>query len=165
MKTSITEGDFGREMLLRIRELEQRSEIKLSRPEKIVLAEIGTIEQVLSILLDSPITVTVKKQTEKRNVIERRVVLGTETGSDIIHATTQVTTKGLPDKVVDDIRRRRLGIGTIITKHGLETFRRVVEVGYDSKKKMLYRVYEILYMGEPKFRIREELGRNRLPRR
>lgn len=157
MKVSVVEGDFGKEMLLRLKQLEKRSKIKLNKSQKIVIAEIGTVEQVLSILLDSPITVKVKKQVIKNGVIEREVLLRKEgSKDDLIHAVTQINTDGLPNDVIADIKSGKLGIGTIISKYGLETFRRIVEVGYDPKKRIVYRIYEILYGGEPKFRIREE---------
>ncbi len=157
MRVSVVEGDFGREMLLRLKQLEKRSKIKLNKSQKVVIAEIGTVEQVLSILLDSPITVKVKKQVIKNGVIEREVLLRKEGSKDeLIHAVTEIHTDGLPNDVIADIKSGKLGIGTIISKYGLETFRRIVEVGYDPRKRTVYRIYEILYRGEPKFRIREE---------
>ena len=154
MKVSV-EGDFGREMLLQLQELEKRSNIKFKKSHKILLAEIGTVEQVLSILLDSPVTVEVKKQVVNNYKIEREVILRAK-GSDLIHATTEMDVRAMPSGVVADIKEGKLGIGTIITKHKLETFRRIVEVGYDTTRDVVYRVYEILYGAEPKFRIREE---------
>jgi chorismate-pyruvate lyase len=157
MKVSIVEGDFGKEMLLQLKELEKRSDIKLKKSHKILLAEIGTVEQVLSILLDSPVAVEVKKQVVKDYKIEREVVLRVK-GDDLIHAITEVDVRAMPSGVVADIKEGKAGIGTIITKHKLETFRRIVEVGYDSTRNIVYRVYEILYGAEPKFRIREEFN-------
>lgn len=154
MKVSV-EGDFGREMLLQLQELEKRSNIKLKKSHKILLSEIGTVEQVLSILLDSPVTVEVKKQVVNNYKIEREVVLRAK-GNDLIHAITEIDVRAMPSGVVADIKEGKLGIGTIITKHQLETFRRIVEVGYDTTRNVVYRVYEILYGAEPKFRIREE---------
>lgn len=155
MKVSIAEGDFGREMLLQLQELEKQSDIKLKKSHKILLAEIGTVEQVLSILLDAPVAVEVKKQVVKNYKIEREVVLRVE-GDDLIHAVTEIDVRALPSGVVADIKEGKLGIGTILAKHKLETFRRIIEVGYDSTRNIVYRVYEILYGAEPKFRIREE---------
>jgi len=157
MKVSIAEGDFGKEMLLQLKELEKRSNIQLKRTHKILLSEIGTVEQVLSILLDSPVTVEVKKQVVKDYKIEREVVLRAK-GDDLIHAITEVDVRAMPSGIVADIKEGKLGIGTIMTKHRLETFRRIVEVGYDSTRNIVYRVYEILYGAEPKFRIREEFN-------
>ncbi len=160
MKVSI-EGDFGKEMLLQLQELEKQSNIKLTESHKILLAEIGTVEQILSILLDSPVTVEVKKQVVNNYKIEREVVLRAK-NNDLIHATTEIDVRAMPSGVVADIKEGKLGIGTIITKHKLETFRRIVEVGYDSTRNIVYRVYEILYGAEPKFRIREEFYLDRI---
>ena len=157
MKVSISEGDFGKEMLLQLQELEKRSNIKLKKSHKILLAEIGTVEQVLSVLLDEPVTVEVKKQVVNNYKIEREVVLRAK-GDDLVYATTEVDVRAMPSGVVADSKEGKLGIGTIITKHNLETFRRIVEVGYDSTRSIVYRVYEILYGAEPKFRIREEFN-------
>jgi chorismate-pyruvate lyase len=154
MKVSI-EGDFGREILLQLQKLEKQSGIKLRKSHKILLAEIGTVEQVLSILIDSPVTVEVKKQVVKDYKIEREVVLRAN-NEDLIRATTEIDVRAMPSGVVADVKEGKLGIGTIIGKHKLETFRRIVEVGYDSSSNIVYRVYEILYGAEPKFRIREE---------
>lgn len=159
MKVSISSGDFGREMLLQIQELEKSSGIKLSKQQKIIIAEIGTVEQVLSILLDSPISVKVKKNVANDGIIEREVVLTREGSADIlIHAIALIKTDGLPSNVLKDIRAGNMGIGTIINRYGLETFRKVVEVGYDSERETVYRRYEILYGGEVRFRIKEEFS-------
>lgn len=156
MKVSI-EGDFGRQMLLQLQELEKKSNIKLRKSHKILLAEIGTVEQVLSILLDAPVTVEVKRQEVKDYKIEREIVLRAN-NEDLVYATTEIDVRAMPSGVVADIKEQKLGIGTIIMKHKLETFRRIVEVGYDSTRNTVYRVYEILYGAEPKFRIKEEFN-------
>ena len=61
MKVSV-EGDFGKEVLFQLQELEKKANIKLKNSHKILLVEIGTVEQILSVLFDSPVTVEVKKQ-------------------------------------------------------------------------------------------------------
>lgn len=156
MKVSI-EGDFGREMLLQLQQLEKQSNIKLKKSHKILLSEIGTVEQVLSILLDAPVRVEVRRQEIKDYKIEREVVLRANE-QDLIRAITEIDVRAMPSGVVADIKEGKLGIGTILIKHKLETFRRIVEVGYDSTRNIVYRVYEILYGAEPKFRIREEFN-------
>jgi chorismate-pyruvate lyase len=140
-----------------LQELEKQSGIKLKKSHKILLAEIGTVEQVLSILIDSPVTVEVKRQVVKDYKIEREVVLRAN-NEDLIRATTEIDVRAMPSGMVADVKEGKLGIGTIIAKHKLETFRRIVEVGYDSSSNIVYRVYEILYGAEPKFRIREEFN-------
>lgn len=156
MRISI-EGDFGREMLLQLQELEKQSNIKLKKSHKILLSEIGTVEQVLSIVLDAPVKVEVRRQEIRDYKIEREVVLRANE-QDLIRAITEIDVRAMPSGVVADIKEGKLGIGTILIKHKLETFRRIVEVGYDSTRNIVYRVYEILYGAEPKFRIHEEFN-------
>jgi len=160
MKVSI-EGDFGREMLLRLQELEKQSNIKLKKSHKILLAEIGTVEQVLSIIVDAPVTVEVKRQVVNNYKIEREVILRAK-GNDLVRAITEIDVRAMPSGVVADIKEGKMGIGTILVKHKLETFRRIVEIGYDSTCNIVYRVYEILYGAEPRFRIREEFDLARI---
>ncbi|MEM4321043.1 MAG: hypothetical protein QW475_04300, partial [Candidatus Nitrosocaldus sp.] len=73
VSVKVSEGEFGSTMLRALRRLEERSEIKLSRVEKLLLAEVGTVEQLLSILIDEPVSVCVLEQEEdsKSNIIER----------------------------------------------------------------------------------------------
>jgi chorismate-pyruvate lyase len=160
MKVSI-EGDFGREMLLRLQELEKQSNIKLKKSHKILLAEIGTLEQVLSIIVDAPVTVEVKRQIINNYKIEREVILRAK-GNDLVRAITEIDVRAMPSGVVADIKEGKMGIGTILMNHKLETFRRIVEIGYDSTRNIVYRVYEILYGAEPRFRIKEEFDLARI---
>ncbi|MBE43965.1 MAG: DUF98 domain-containing protein [Thaumarchaeota archaeon] len=154
MKVSV-EGDFGKEVLFQLQELEKKANIKLKNSHKILLVEIGTVEQILSVLFDSPVTVEVKKQVINDYKIEREVILRVN-NKDLVHATTEIDVRTIPSGVVADIKEGKLGIGTIIANHKLETFRMIVEVGYDSTRNIMYRVYEILYGAEPRFRISEE---------
>ncbi|MFL6403687.1 MAG: hypothetical protein ACJ71M_09450, partial [Nitrososphaeraceae archaeon] len=63
---SISTEDFGIYMLQRISDLENTSHIKLSLFEKILLAETGTVEQVLTILTNSEVAIKILKQKECR---------------------------------------------------------------------------------------------------
>ncbi|MEM0446024.1 MAG: chorismate pyruvate-lyase family protein [Candidatus Nitrosocaldus sp.] len=170
VSVKVSEGEFGSTMLRALRRLEERSEIKLSRVEKLLLAEVGTVEQLLSILIDEPVSVCVLKQEEdsKSNIIERRVNIR-NADSILMSAESRIRTDVLPEAVVDDIRARKLGIGSIILKHRLETFRRIVEIGccyssdesrYSSSKdrdaSTVYRLYSIVHAGVEAFMIREE---------
>ena len=62
-----------RSMIEVISDLENKSNHKLHLFEKILLAETGTVEQVLSILTNSEIIVKILKQKESYQLIEREV--------------------------------------------------------------------------------------------
>ena len=66
----IDTNDFGINMLQRICDLESISHIKLGFFEKILLAETGTLEQVLTILTNSEVDVKILKQKEYHKSIK-----------------------------------------------------------------------------------------------
>lgn len=146
--------DFGASALKRINDLERKG-ATLTVAQKILLAETGTVEQVLSILTGSPVSVKVTRQAEKKGIMEREVVLTSESGEALIRARSRVYCRNLPQDVVAMIRRKKAGIGTAIFAARLETFRRITKMGM--KDGVPYRTYMIFYRGKTAFEIREEV--------
>ena len=154
--------DIGFDILSRIKELEGLTGVRLNTAEKILLAEIGTVEQILSIMVDANVKIRVIRQVEyKDGVIEREVSISCD-DEPIIIARSRIDANLLPKDVVDDIRGKRLSLGKIIHKHSLETYRRIVEIGYDYASDILYRVYDIIYNDKRAISIKEEIIRSRL---
>jgi chorismate-pyruvate lyase len=155
--TILKKGDFGSLMLQRIAELEAKSGIRLGLAQKALLAETGTVEQVLSILTNSTVRVKVVEQKENATTIIRRSIITNNVGKVLIKARSRIFKRNLPAKVVSQIKRKEYGIGTIIGITGLETFRRIVEVGYDPASRSVFRKYQIICRKKVAFEIREEL--------
>lgn len=155
--TVLKKGDFGSFMLQEISELERRYGIRLKLAQKILLAETGTIEQVLSILTSSSVRVNVVEQRENAKTISRKSVLVNEADKVLIRAHSKVFVCNLPEKIARQIKQRQLGIGTIIASSHLETFRKIIEVGYDPVNRWVFRRYQIIYRKKVAFEIREEL--------
>lgn len=151
-------GDFGSMMLQKISQLESRSGVKLGFAQKILLAETGTVEQVLSILTGSVVRVKVVQQKENARTITREsLITSKDTGKALIRAHSKIFSSCLPPKVLSQIKQKQSGIGTIIYAFGLETFRKITEVGYDPKSRSAFRKYQIIYRGKVAFVIKEEL--------
>jgi chorismate-pyruvate lyase len=153
----LKKGDFGSFMLQNIFELERRSGIKLGLAQKTLLAETGTIEQVLSILTGSAVRVNIVEQRENEKTISRRSVILNDAGRVLIRAHSKIFVCNLPGKIARQIRQKQLGIGTIIANSHLETFRKIIEVGYDPVNRLIFRRYQIIYRKKVAFEIREEL--------
>jgi len=154
--------DIGFDILSRIKELEGLTGVRLNTAEKILLAEIGTVEQILSIMVDANVKIRVIRQVEyKDGVIEREVSISCD-DEPIIIARSRIDANLLPKDVADDIKGKRLSLGKIIHKHSLETYRRIVEIGYDHASDILYRVYDIIYNDKRAISIKEEIIRSRL---
>ena len=153
---SIDIEDFGSHMLEIISELENKLNVKLDLFEKILLAETGTIEQVLSILTNSEIVVKILKQKESRELIKREVkIINKKTGKKLVYARSNIISSNLPKEIIRQIRRKDVGIGSIITTSELETFRKILRIGYNSKTKSVFRIYQIIYKGKVGFEIKE----------
>ena len=147
--------DFGTSVLQKIQELEKKG-AALSTAQKILLAETGTVEQVLSILTGSPVRVKVTSQSEEKGVIKREVILMSESGEPLIRARSRIYCRNLPPAIVEKIRRKKAGIGTVIFADGLETFRRITKMGV-SMGGVPYRAYRVSHQGKVAFEIREEV--------
>jgi chorismate-pyruvate lyase len=153
----LKKDDLGSFMLQNIVELERRSGIKLGLAQKTLLAETGTIEQILSVLTGAAVRVNIVKQRENKQIICRDAVLVNDAGKVLIRAHSKIFLYNLPQKIAYKIRRKQLGIGTIIANSSLETFRKITEVGYDPLNRRVFRRYRIIYRKKVAFEIKEEL--------
>jgi chorismate-pyruvate lyase len=152
----LRKDNSGNLMLKNISEFERRSGIKLGLAQKTLLAETGITEQTLSILTGSIIRVNILEQRENMNTICRKSVLLNDSERVLIRAHSRIFVCNLPRKITCEVRQRRLGIGTIITNSQLETFRKIIEFGYDSANKSIFRRYQIIYKKKVAFEIKEE---------
>jgi chorismate-pyruvate lyase len=153
----LKKGEFGTFMLQKIAELEARYAIKLGMAQKVLLAETGTVEQVLSILTNSTTRVKVVEHQENARTIIRQSIIMNDAEKVLIKAYSKVFKRNLPARVVSQIKRKEAGIGTIIATTGLETFRKIVEVGYDPASRSVFREYQIICRKKVAIEIREEL--------
>jgi chorismate-pyruvate lyase len=153
----LKKGDLGSLMLQNISELERRSGIKLELAQKTLLAETGTIEQVLSILTGAAVRVNIVEQRENKKIISRDSILLNDADKVLIRAHSKIFVYNLPRKIASQIRQKQLGIGTILANSHLETFRKIIEVGYDPVNRSVFRKYQIIYRKKVAFEIMEEL--------
>src|ERR671931_1688201 len=153
---SISTEDFGIYMLQRMSDLENTSHIKLGLFEKILLAETGTIEQILTILTNSEVAIKILKQKECHQLIKREVrIINKKTGENLVYATSNIVPYNLPDEIIRQIKQKQLSIGSIIAHSQLEIFRKILKIGYNSKTRSLFRNYQIIYKGKVSFKIKE----------
>jgi chorismate-pyruvate lyase len=150
-------NDNGAHIILqRIHELERKSAIKLSLSKRIFLAELNTVEQLMSILSRSETEIKILKQTEEDNLIERHVIIiSKRTNDKLVYAKSYIFSENLPPRIVDKIKRKDQGLGNIIASSELETFRRLLRIGYEPKTRAVFRIYEILCKKKVAMEIKE----------
>src|SRR5215207_7020438 len=121
-----------------ILKLEKRSSIKLNYFEKILLMNNGTTELFLQILSNSLTKIVIIQQIEKNNIITKY------RGKILAEANSIIYLKNLTNKIKYEIRKGEKGIGMIILENKLETYKRITEIGYNSKESYIYRKYKLL---------------------
>jgi chorismate-pyruvate lyase len=151
------------EIFEEFKRIEESEGIKLSKDQKLLLSEVGTLERTLSIITNSPIRVElIKQQHDPTNysTVIREVWLKDITGRKLVYAKTIYNTKYLPLDVTNDLLLERMGIGSVIIKHNIETYRRIKKIGYDRAMRELFRVYQIMIDGDAVFEISEKFSRD-----
>jgi len=125
--------------------LEKRSNIKLNPIEKILLINTGTTEQFLQIISNSLTKIVIMQQIEKNNIITRNInIISKDREKVLASASSTIYLKNLPNNMIYEIRKKEKGIGMIILKNKLETYKQITEIGYNPKKSYIYRKYTLL---------------------
>ena len=128
-----------------ILKLEKASNIKLSSLEKILLINTGTTEQILQVLSNSLTEIVILQQTEKNNIITRKInIISNERKKILVSASSIIYLKNLPNKIIDEIRKGEKGIGMILLENKVENYKRIMEIGYNSRDSFIYRKYVLL---------------------
>jgi chorismate-pyruvate lyase len=125
-----------------ILKLEKASNIKLNAFEKILLINTGTTEQMLQVLSNSLTKIVILQQTEKNNIITRKInIISNERKKILVSASSIIYLKNLPNKIIDEIRKGEKGIGMILLENKVENYKRIMEIGYNSRDSFVYRKY------------------------
>jgi chorismate-pyruvate lyase len=128
-----------------ILKLEKVSNIKLNSFEKILLINTGTTEQMLQVLSNSLTKIVILQQTEKNNIITRKInIISNHRKKILVSASSIIYLKNLPNKIIDEIRKGEKGIGMILLENKVENYRRIMEIGYNSRDSFIYRKYVLL---------------------
>jgi len=125
--------------------LEKTSNIKLNSFEKILLINTGTTEQMLQVLSNSLTKIVILQQTEKNNIITRKInIISNKRKKILVSASSIIYLKNLPNKIIDEIRKGEKGIGMILLENKVENYKRIMEIGYNSRDSFIYRKYVLL---------------------
>lgn len=142
------------DILNKIHDLEISRGSPLSIIEKILLTDKGSMEQILSVILNSELIVKVTNQKGYGNKIEREVIL-TKNHSDLIllYAQSIIYKDNVPQMFIKKIEERKEGIGKIILQLKLETFKQITKIGFEDNN--IFRIYNVIFRRVPFIRIKE----------
>lgn len=136
--------DANRGLIENIHALEDMMGKKISLLSKILLSDTGVLEDKLDVILDTVTSIEVIEQREKGLLISRRTYLvDTKSKKRLVYAKSQIRIGCLPLDIIDQIRKKKAGLGKILTSSQMELRKKIVAFGYDCKKQRLYRSYKI----------------------
>lgn len=140
-----------------ISDFERTLHIKLRKYEKLLLINTGLTENILRIILGSSIIINVKKQTQQDDVIIRKTKIQLEKNPEkiLLQANSRIYLKRIPIKILKEIIRKEKGLGKIIETGQLETYKKIIKIGYNHDQFKLYREYDIIHNDKIITNIRE----------
>ena len=108
--------------------------------ERVVLGHTGTVQLLLSLLLDDPVDIKVLHQSTQDGVLIRETSLVRRSdGEEVAHALSKISMELNAQEVIADALAGQLGIGQIAIKHMIPTERRIVDL--EVKRDTLSRTY------------------------
>jgi chorismate-pyruvate lyase len=97
---------------------------------------------MLQVLSNSLTEIVILQQTEKNNIITRKInIISNERKKILVSASSIIYLKNLPNKIIDEIRKGEKGIGMILLENKVENYKRIMEIGYNSRDSFIYRKY------------------------
>ncbi len=134
--------------------MKMSSEILL---QKILDAPVGQVVTVLGEILNCNIQLKVVEQnTVTPNQFVRKVAI-TAQGIPVIKADVKFDSTILPDFVLDDLLKKKRGVGTILNVNGVDVSRNILSLNQNLEENKATREYEIIHDKKIWFTIIEEI--------
>lgn len=115
------------------------------------------MEQSIADILKRNVSFSVIEQTPiGRTEYLRKIVIAADQ-FPIVSATVRFDSKAIPEYVLDELLRKREGIGTILQKHHIMAHRQSITITISADGKKITRNYEVVQNASVWFRISEEI--------
>ncbi len=125
--------------------------------EKILSAPVGKVVDVLSEILNSDIKLlTIEQNTVSPHKFERKVTISSDE-LPVIKAQVKFDSTILPKFILDELLKKKQGIGTILTQKNISATRKVLSLNHNPDENKATREYEIMVDGTVWFTILEEI--------
>ena len=125
--------------------------------EKILAAPVGKVVDVLSEILNSDIKLlTIEQNTVSPHKFERKVTISSDE-LPVIKAQVKFDSTVIPEVILDDLLKKKQGIGSILTQNNINATRKVISLNHNPDENKATREYEIIIDGVVWFTILEEI--------
>lgn len=125
--------------------------------EKILAVPVGKVVDVLEEILNSDIKLQIIEQnTVSPHKFERKVTISSDE-LPVIKAHAKFDSTVLPEFILDELLKKKQGIGSILIQNNISATRKVISVNHHSDGNKATREYEIIVDGTVWFTILEEI--------
>ncbi len=125
--------------------------------EKILGAPVGKVVDVLAEVLNSEIKLlTIEQNTVSPHKFERKVTI-TSDELPVIKAQVKFDSTVIPEFILDELLKKKQGIGSILTHNNINATRKVISLNHNPQESKATREYEIIIDGTVWFTILEEI--------
>jgi chorismate-pyruvate lyase len=125
--------------------------------EKILDAPAGKVVEVLAEVLSSEIKLLIIEQnTVSPHKFERKVAISSDE-LPVIKAQVKFDSTVLPKHILDELLKKKQGIGAILTQNKISATRKVISLNHTPGENKATREYEIIIDGAVWFTILEEI--------
>ena len=125
--------------------------------QKILDAPVGKVENTIREVLNCNVHLDIIEQNQELGSNFVRKITITAKDFPVVRATVNFNSDVIPGKIVDELLRKKEGIGTILTRNNIKTERKVISFNFENDNKKVIRKYQIVTDNTLWFEISEEI--------
>ena len=125
--------------------------------QKILDAPVGTVENTIREALNCDVHLDIIEQNQESGSNFVRKIMITAKDFPVVRATVNFDSDVIPVKIVEELLRKKEGIGTILTRNNVKTERKIISLNFENDNKKVIRKYQIVTDNTLWFEISEEI--------
>ena len=125
--------------------------------QKILDAPVGKVENTIREVLNCDVHLDIIEQNQESGSNFVRKIMITAKDFPVVRATVNFDSDVIPVKIVEELLRKKEGIGTILTRNNIQPERKVISLNFENDNKKVIRKYQIVIENRVWFEISEEI--------
>ncbi len=125
--------------------------------QKILDAPVGKVENTIREVLNCNVHLDIIEQNQELGSNFVRKITITAKDFPVVRATVNFDSNVFPEKILEELLRKKEGIGTILTRNNIKTERKVISFNFENDNKKVIRKYQIVTDNTLWFEISEEI--------
>ena len=125
--------------------------------QKILDAPVGKVENTIREALNCDVHLDIIEQNQEPGSNFVRKITINAKDFPVIRATVNFDSDVIPEKITEELLRKKEGIGTILTRNNIQPERKVISLNFENDNKKVIRKYQIVIENTVWFEISEEI--------